>query len=229
MVIFIRTLTKKERKEGCVSISKIAEQLRSEMRECLPFAHTVSGCDTVSATRGLGKLRTYKKLHESNSWRDMHLVGDDDVDREYMIEMGEKFYKELYGKHGKKADSLDHLHETMYKIPKYIPISRIPHIRSAFQFHMLHTHLEANTCKNLEQRLEEEDHGFVRNADEQLIPVITNKPPALYYLLQDMKSSCEKPNLAGLLCTGCSCSKAGLPCNLLCKCDGNCEHNGAVS
>ena len=39
-----------ETKKGCVSISEIAEQLSSEMQECLPFAHVVSGRGTVSAT-----------------------------------------------------------------------------------------------------------------------------------------------------------------------------------
>ena len=54
------------------------------MQECLPFAHIIPGCDTVSATCGLGKLRAYKELHESNSWRDVVLiVGDADVDGEY--------------------------------------------------------------------------------------------------------------------------------------------------
>ena len=53
-----------ETKKGCVSISEIAEQLSSKIRECLTFAHPVSRCDTVSATYGLGKLRAYKKLHE---------------------------------------------------------------------------------------------------------------------------------------------------------------------
>ena len=80
----------------------------------------------------------------------------------------------------------------------------------AFQFHMLRVHLELNTCKNFEQRLEEEDHGFERNADGQLVPIITHKHPAPSYLLQDLKCSWEKPNRAGLLCTGCNCSKAGL-------------------
>ena len=59
---------------------------------------------------------------------------------------------------------------------------------------MLRAHLEVNTCKNLEQRLEGEDHGFQRNVDGQLIPIITDKPPAPTCLLQDMKCSCKKPN-----------------------------------
>ena len=122
-----------ETKKGCVSISEIVEQLSSEMRECLPFAHAVSGCDTVSVTYRTKKLRAYKKLHESDSWRDiMCIVGDEDVDREYMIEMGEKFYMELYGKLGKKADSHDHLPKIMYIITRYILISRMPPTSNAF-------------------------------------------------------------------------------------------------
>ena len=134
-----------ETKKGYVSMSEISEQLSSEMRECLPFTHAVSGCDTVSATYGLGKLRAFKKLDESNSWRDiMTIVGNDDVDIEYMIEMGEQFYMELYGNLGKKADSLDHLREIMYTIPKYIPISRMPPTSRTFRFHMSRAHLEVN-------------------------------------------------------------------------------------
>ena len=56
-----------ETKKGCLSVSEIAEQLRSEIRKCLPFAHAVSECDTVSSTYGPGKLRAYKKLNELNS------------------------------------------------------------------------------------------------------------------------------------------------------------------
>ena len=132
----------------------------------------------------------------------------------------------MYGKLGKKADSLDHLRDIMYIIPRYISISRMPPTSRALRFHMLRAHLEVNTCKNLEQRLEGEDHGFQKNANGQLIPIITGKPPAPTYHLQDMKCSCEKQNRTGLLCTGCSCCKAGLSCTLLCKCDGNCENYG---
>ena len=153
-----------------------------------------------------------RNLQESANWRNlMHCVGDEDVDIEYVIEKIEQFYLDLYGALGKKADSLNHLREIMYTVPKYIPISRMPPTSRSFRFHMLRTHLEANTCKNLEQRLKEEDHGFARNSDGELIPTITDMPPAPSYLLQDMKCSCSKPNRAGLLCTGCSCSIKSLP------------------
>ena len=79
-----------------------------------------------------------KKLHESNSWVDiMSIAGDKDTDGEFMIEMGEKFYLELYGKLGKKTDSLYRLFDIMYTKSIYIPISRMPLTSRVFRFHML--------------------------------------------------------------------------------------------
>ena len=140
-----------ETKKGFVSIGDVAlKQVKNEMQECLPVAHVISGCDTVSATYGLGKLRVYRKLSKSQYWRNqMSIVGDDDTHIEDMIEVGETFYLELYGKLGEKANSLDNLREMMHSMPKYIPISRMPPTSRAFHFHMLGTHLEVNNYKNL--------------------------------------------------------------------------------
>ena len=68
-----------------------------------------------------------------------------------MVEIGAKFVVELYGKLVKRVDSLDYLRQMTHTIVKYIPISRMPHTKRAFRFHMLYVHLEVNTCKNLEQ------------------------------------------------------------------------------
>ena len=172
-------------KKGCVSINDIAKKLSPEMRMCLPFAHAISGCDTVSATYGLGKLRAFKKLHGSREWRKaLLIVGDENADMEQVVNLGEKFYLELYGGLGKKAVSLNNLREIMYTAPKYIPISRMPPTTNAFRYHMLRAHLKTNTCKNLVKRLNEEEHGFRRNSDGHFIPIITDMRPAPSYLLK---------------------------------------------
>ena len=130
----------------------------------------------------------------------------------------------LYGKLAEKAESLDHLREIMYTLPKYIPISRMPPTSRAFRFHMLRTHLEVNTSRNLFQSLPPELFGFKRLENGKLVPLITDLPPAPTRLLQEIKCVCSKPNKSGLLCTGCGCRKAGLSCNLLCKCDCLCDN-----
>ena len=211
-------------KSGLVSVNDISLTLSLSLKQCLPFAHAISGCDTVSATYGLGKLRVYNLLKKS-SWKNkMHVVGNDSVDIEEIVELGEKFYLEVYGKLGLKAESLDHLREIMYMLPKYIPISRMPPTSRAFRFHMLRAHLEVNSSINLSQTLDPEMYGFYRDAEGLLMPIITDKPPAPNYLLQEIKCSCQKPNRAGLLCTSCGCRKAGLVCNLLCKCECKCDN-----
>ena len=86
-----------------------AEQLSSEMQGSLPFAPAISGCDTVSATYGLGKLRAYKKSMNQTLGEISCVSLVMQMWIESMIEMGEKFHIELYGKLGKKADSFDHL------------------------------------------------------------------------------------------------------------------------
>ena len=211
-------------KKGLVSVSDISDKLDAKLKECLPFVHAISGCDTVSATYGIGKLRAYKVLKDS-SWKVvMNNVGKDNADIEEVIELGEKFFMKLYGKLSSKAESLDHLREIMYTLPKYIPISRMPPTSRAFRFHMLRTHLEVNTLMNLSQSLDPEKFGFQKDKDGQLIPIITDKLPAPSRLLQEIKCGCQKPNRAGLLCTGCGCLKAGLACNFLCKCDCQCNN-----
>ena len=205
-------------KKGPVSVNKISGSLSAEMKECLLFAHAISGCDTVSATYGVGKLKAYKKLGES-SWKNMNIVGNADANLEDIIELGETFFMEMYGKLSSKASSLSHLREIMYTLPRYIQISRMPPTSRSFRFHMLRTHLQVNTWKNLSETLNAEDYGFVKTADGYLVPIITDKTPAPPYFLQEIKCSCVKPNRAGLLCTSCGCRKIGLSCNLLCKCE----------
>ena len=130
LVIFIRMLSWKQR--------KAVFSLKNWVLKCksIYYSHeAVWRCDTVSARYGQSKLTTYKKLHESNSWRDvMHIVDDGDVNREYILEMGEKFNMEL---HGKNIESLDHLCKILHSIPKYIPISHMSPTSTAFQSHML--------------------------------------------------------------------------------------------
>ena len=57
-----------------------------------------------------------------------------------------------------------------------------------------------------------------------IVPKITDKPVAPLYLLKEIKCSCAKPNRAGLMCVNCGCSKAGLSCTALCKCNAECSN-----
>ena len=144
-----------------------------------------------------------------------------------MVELGEKFYIHLYGKVSAKAKSLDQVRETMYNLSKYTPITRMPPTRRAFYFHMLHLYLQINTWKYLRQLLEFDKFGFFKDENGNITAIITDKEHALKYMVQEMKCSCQKPNIAGLLSTGCLCLKSGLPCTESSKCGDECSNNSS--
>ena len=211
-------------KQGLVSIVKVCSGIDPAMKDCLLLAHAISGCDTVSVTYGVGKLKAYQKLMEIDIWqKSMNIIGKQEVSLDEVIDSGEKFFMQLYGKPAKYSSSLDHLREIFYILPKYIPISRVPQTSRAFRFRMLRVHLQVNTWMYLGKTCEEK-HGFKKDDNGCFIPIITDKAVAPPYILQDIKCSCHVPNRAGLLCIGCGCHKMGLSCNALCKCSGECEN-----
>ena len=110
--------------QGLCSIEKVLSALDDDLRQCLLISYAISGCDTVSATFGMGKLMAFNKFKESSYWRSaIKMLYDDDIEIDRMVELGEKFYINLYGKVSAKAKSLDQVCEIMYNLPKYIPIT----------------------------------------------------------------------------------------------------------
>jgi hypothetical protein len=213
-------------KKGIVSIKKVAKALDYDLLKCILFIHAISGCDTVSATFGIGKLKAFRKLKISAHWIDMlKKFGVDTADLNKHIKTVEKFYLSLYGKLGEKATSLNHLREILYGLPKYIPISRMPPTCRSFHFHALPPFLQVNTWTHLGTTLNAEDYGFTKDSYGNIIPKVTDRPAAPDYLLKEIKCSCEKPNKNGSKSTSCSCQKAGLLCTMLCKCDALCENS----
>ena len=63
-----------------------------------------------------------------------HIVSKDDAELESVIELSEKFCMGLYGKLTSWAKLLDDVCEIMYKLQRYISISRMPPVISALCF-----------------------------------------------------------------------------------------------
>ena len=173
----------------------------------------------------MGNLKAFNKFKEFSYCRSaIKTLCDDDIEIDRMVELGEKFYINLYGKVAAKEKSLDQVRKIMYNLPN-IPITRMPSTSLAFYFHILRAYLQVNTWKHLRQLLEFDKFGFFSDEKSNITAIITEKEHALKYMLQEMKCSCEKPNREGLLCTGCSCSKSGLPCTT--KCGRECINNSS--
>ena len=97
-------------------MKKIAATIDDDLQKCLLFCHAISGCDTVSATFGIGKLKAYRKLKQSTYWPDLIKdFGNDSANLNELLYTVESFYLSLYGQLGEKAESLNHLREILYE------------------------------------------------------------------------------------------------------------------
>lgn len=216
-------------KKGPYSTTKIGLNLDKDIKDCLLFAHAISGCDTVSAVFGLGKVKAYRMLlHHKYLRQSVSIVGQENSCIPDVINAGEMFLMQLYGKIGKQAHSLDNLREIIYMSPNYIPIERMPPTSRAFYFFMLRVHMQVNTWMYLKCSLDPMEYGFEKDKLSRFKPIITDKEVAPSYLLQKIKCSCNVKNKFGQLCIHCSCVKKGFVCTPLCKCYGECENNQGI-
>ena len=116
-------------KQGLCSIEKVVSALDDDLKECLLISHAISGCDNVSATFGMGNLKAFSYCRSA-----IKMPCDDDIEIDRMVELGEKFCINVYGKVAAKAKSLDQVGKIMYNLPKYIPIAGIPPTSQPFTF-----------------------------------------------------------------------------------------------
>ena len=215
-------------RKGPYSTTKISLAFDADMKCCLLFAHAVSGCDTISATHGVGKIKAYNVLLCSKILqKSMSIVGKGDIDMEDVMKLDEMFFMQLYGKAGNHADSLDDLREILYMLPKYIPIQCMPPTSRTFHFLMLRVHLQVNAWMYLQCTLDPLKYGFKKDENDCFKPIITDKEVAPQDLLKNLKCSCRIQNRSGELCVGCSCAKNGLSCTFLCVCicEGACDNS----
>ena len=133
-------------------VEKVLSALDDDLRQYLLTSHAISGCDNVSATFGMGKLKAFNKFKESSYWRSaIKTLCDDDIEIDRMVELGEKFQINCMERLRQK--SLDQVREIIYNLPKYIPITGMSPANRAFYFYMLRTYLQINTWKHFRQSL----------------------------------------------------------------------------
>lgn len=87
--------------ENCNLISKAGKLLTSH----LLFIHAWSGCDTTSATFGMGKTILVKKIQSSEEVQQISvLIGNHHMTEEEIGKAGTRLFVILFG--GKQEDSL---------------------------------------------------------------------------------------------------------------------------
>ena len=81
-----------------MDIKKVVSTSDDDLRQCLLFSHAISGCNTASATFGVGKLKDFNKFKESSYWRSAIKTVCGHIAIHRVVELREKFYINLYGK-----------------------------------------------------------------------------------------------------------------------------------
>ena len=191
------------------------------------FIHAWSGCDTTSATFGMGKTNLVKTIQSSEEVQQISvLIGNHHMTEEEIGKAGTRLFVILFG--GKQEDSLNFLQYVKYlelvTTSKAIDPQKLPPTERAAYFHSLRVHLQIILWKELKQkdiRFNPEQWGWKLN-DSTLIPVMTDIPAGLENLLKFVRCKCKLSSRNPCGTNACTCRKNGLKCVTAC---GDCRGN----
>ena len=191
------------------------------------FGHAITGCDTVSAVKNLGKVSICKMLQNSELLRSQaDIFFDDRASPEIVGSTSIKFFETLFSE--KRSGSIQSLPEIRLEKYKEMvssdrasidPASLPPTPRAAY-FHGLRTYHQLKVWLLLSAKdVEPTKWGYELKGDK-LTPVMTDMSPAPERILRIIRCSCKKSCSAR-----CSCMKAGLQCATTCReCRGTCSN-----
>jgi hypothetical protein len=128
----------------------------NEIRDCLLFAHVITGCDTTSSFYGLGKLKAINMLKSSSEAKSQALVfSNSHASKEQLLNNGEKFVLGLYW-----IDRYSSLNDARYfkftqmtkkaALRSNFDLARLPPTTEACQQHILRVYLQVKRWKGNE-------------------------------------------------------------------------------
>jgi hypothetical protein len=192
------------------------------MCETLPAIHAYTGCDTVSAFAGKGKVNALKLVMASKVYQNTFVsVGKDWTISSKMVNDLEKFTCHLYG----ARDGLDDINECRYRIfctrKGTVEPHHLPPCRDALRKHIARTNYQTAIWRNCLASQPNipgpESHGWqiVDNDDgSQTVEVIwMDGQPAPDAILEFLSCTCSKDCLP----QNCVCIRNGLLCTDMCK------------
>ena len=203
-------------------IHKLSPKMPSPLIESLPFFHSFTGCDTVSAFLGIGKRSAW------NAWMMFR-----DID-EIFIQLGnltqssflsdqlpsdlERFVCLMYDRTS-STSSVNECRRILFT-KRNRDIQNIPPTLDALTQHTKRAALQASIWNRCLQSTPEvynpEDWGW-RSKTSGFEPIWTTLPDVSQHCKELISCSCKKR------CINCKCVKHNLQCTQLCCCDGHCS------
>jgi hypothetical protein len=202
----------------CLQVNQLREALGARIAETLIGFHCLTGCDSVSAFHGKGKVKPMEILLKStNEIRQaMKSLGDSWSLSKATIKNLETFVCRIYG-HTK----IDDINEARFKdfCAKTLDEKRLPPTKDSLHLHFQRANYQARIYKlallGITDLPEPSKHGWTI-VDSQLEILWTTMPPAPEKLIKILKCSCKASKCAT---NQCSCRAAGVSCDLTCTCN----------
>jgi len=195
-------------------------QLGNDICQNILFIHAILGCDTTSRVYGIGKGASLKKFITSSEFRDnAKLFQDDNATKESIQAAGENALLVLLsGKPGQRLDDLRYqrYQEKLATKRTKIKPNNLPPTSAAAKYHSFRVFYQIQQWKG--EELDAQQWGW-KLQDSQLVPVMTDLPPATESLLKVLRCNCKR----GCDTLRCTCRKHGLSCSAVC---GNCKGSG---
>ena len=224
--IYFRPEPKKNTKKLKVwNIKAVKEQLGPEICSNILFLHAVLGCDTTSHLYGIGRGTSLKKFKSSRHFQEQAKVfAAESATPKEISTAGEQALVILYnGTPGESLDSLRYkrFYEKVFTNTSCIHPQTLPPTSSAAKYHSLRVYFQILEWKGSDDEIRPLEWGW-KKSDGQLMPVLTDLPPAPDELLKMIRCICHS-DCSSMRCT---CKKHNVKCSLAC---GNCRGQAALT
>ncbi|KAJ8898485.1 hypothetical protein PR048_003845 [Dryococelus australis] len=203
--------------------SRVLQTNFGDIKNYVLFARAVSGCDTSSALYRVGKVKSFKKIEDSNIHKLVDLINATGISQDEVAAAGEAFMVCLYG--GNKHDSLNRTHLKLYLriigcqfANQLCDPSVLPPTTAAAKEHSLRVYLQMQLWRGVPLSPSEWGCKIVNG---EHTPVLTLQVAATEIIMKQIIcnciSDCER---------SCSCQRAGPKYSPM---FGHCEGNGCAN
>lgn len=202
-------------------MSQVYDSLGPNLCKALPGLHALTGCDTVSAFAGKGKLKAFKILEQSNDFL------------QYFISLGSTSQVAVDTKNGVEAfvcrlylsrqqlTSVNELRYSLFTAKKgFIDSCNLPPCQNALYKHIIRANYQSFIWKmslnNQSDLPKPENHGWIKKNDNGKISLDLDWmdcSPAPDSVLEFMPCACLKACIP----TSCSYIKNNLQCTDMCR------------
>ncbi|CAG9825679.1 unnamed protein product [Phaedon cochleariae] len=201
-----------------IDIKKLASAVGSHVTSALPGLHAWTGCDTVSAFSGQGKLKALKLLPTNDEFVSLFSM----LGSQFSLSDGDhckiqKFACQLYSRNI-KTENINELRYQMFRSRQgAVESTQLPPCEDCLHQHSLRanyqTAIRKRCLENFPAIPEPEDHGWNLEKDGQLSIKWMRGAPAPEAVLELLSCSCSK------LCRlpSCTCMVNQLKCTDACK------------